>query len=74
MYKEIVDPNFEWVNFTEEEQRKILSCDRSNNCLDTTKLSELCPEVNNIKVAVKKILYDMKENLAENPAPEKQKL
>ena len=38
MYKEIVDFNFEWKNFTAEEQSKILASDRSNNFLDTSKL------------------------------------
>ncbi len=56
MYKEIVDPNFEWENFSQEEQRQILKADRSNNYMDTTKLEKLFPEVSNIKDAVKKCL------------------
>lgn len=35
MYKEIVEPEFTWRNFTMEEQRAILAAGRSNNCLDT---------------------------------------
>jgi 3,5-epimerase/4-reductase len=35
MYKEIVDPEFMWSNFTIEEQNTILASKRSNNCLDT---------------------------------------
>jgi dTDP-glucose 4,6-dehydratase len=62
MYKEIVDPNFKWMNFSEEEQKKILSADRSNNYLDTTKLESLYPEVNNIKEAVRKSLIHYKKN------------
>lgn len=38
MYGEIVDPLFKWENFTQEEQRKILAADRSNNFLETDKL------------------------------------
>ena len=38
MYKDIVDPSFEWKNFSIEEQRKILASDRSNNFLDTSRL------------------------------------
>ena len=38
MYKEIVDPDFSWKNFSQEEQSKILDSDRSNNFMDTTKL------------------------------------
>ena len=56
MYKEIVDPNFEWENFSQEEQRKILKADRSNNYMDTKKLEELFPEVSNIKDAIKNCL------------------
>ena len=56
MYKEIVDPNFIWENFTIEEQSKILTSDRSNNFLDTTKLQHEYPEILNIKDAVRKCL------------------
>jgi len=65
MYKEIVDPDFTWKNFTQEEQRKILDSERSNNYLDTTKLETLYPSVINIKDAVRKCLvqYKMKKNV-----------
>ena len=64
MYKEIVDPSFQWKNFSMEEQRAILEADRSNNYLDTSKLEALFPGINNIKVAVRKCLiaYKNKEN------------
>ncbi len=61
MYKKIVDPTFTWNNFTQEEQRKILDADRSNNFLDTTKLQSLFPEVKNIKESVRECLYKYKE-------------
>ena len=63
MYKEIVDPLFTWKNFTQEEQRKILACDRSNNFLDTTRLETLFPEIKNIKDSVQECLISYKENL-----------
>ena len=63
MYKEIVDPSFTWKNFSQEEQRKILAADRSNNFLDTTLLESLYPNVTNIKTAVKKCLVEYKEHL-----------
>jgi len=63
MYKEIVDPNFTWTNFSQEEQRKILAADRSNNFLDTSRLELLYPMVTPIKDAVKKCLIDYKNNL-----------
>jgi dTDP-glucose 4,6-dehydratase len=67
MYKEIVDPSFVYENFSQEEQRKILQCDRSNNFLDTTKLQEMFPNIRNIKESVKDCLYSYKEYLQNNP-------
>lgn len=63
MYKEIVDPNFTYQNFSVEEQSKILAAGRSNNYLDTSKLEEMYPEVNNIKDAIRNILNKMKKNI-----------
>ena len=65
MYKEIVDPNFVWKNFTVEEQQSILSSERSNNYLDTLKLKSLFPDVLHIKDAVREclILYKNEYNL-----------
>ena len=53
MYKEIVDPDFVWKNFSAEEQRKILTSDRSNNYLDTSRLEGLYPDVKNIKLSIR---------------------
>tara|TARA_Y100000389_G_scaffold153040_1_gene153172 strand:- start:13511 stop:15412 length:1902 start_codon:yes stop_codon:yes gene_type:complete len=58
MYKEIVDKNFTWKNFTIEEQTKILASERSNNYLDTSKLKQLFPEVKNIKDSVREMLLN----------------
>jgi len=74
MYKEIVDPAFEWKNFSQEEQLKILAADRSNNCLDTARLSELCPEVSPIKDAVRVALENIKKNMESGDAPAPKKL
>ena len=60
MYKEIVDPDFTWKNFTIEEQDKILASKRSNNYLDTSKLESMYPDVPDIKIAVRQCLNDMK--------------
>jgi len=62
MYKEIVDPNFEWKNFTLEEQNKVLDSGRSNNFLDTTKLQTMYPHVKNIKDSVRDMLVQMAQN------------
>jgi 3,5-epimerase/4-reductase len=52
MYKEWVVPTFTWQNFSIEEQRRILACDRSNNLLDTSRLEQFAPEVRPIKTAI----------------------
>jgi nucleoside-diphosphate-sugar epimerase len=65
MYKEIVDPNFKWVNFTLEEQAQILAAGRSNNYLDTNKLTTMYPRVPTIHEAVKACLKDMKDHLSQ---------
>lgn len=56
LYKEIVDPDFVWENFSVEEQAQILAAGRSNNYLDTRLLESWHPEVRNIKEAVRHIL------------------
>ncbi|KAM0709100.1 hypothetical protein Q7P35_003136 [Cladosporium inversicolor] len=38
LYKQIVDPQFEWSNFTLEEQAEVVKAERSNCELDATKL------------------------------------
>ena len=63
MYKEIVDPDFTWKNFSLEEQAEILAGGRSNNFLDTSKLESLYPEVRNIKDAVRETMKRMKEKI-----------
>jgi len=63
MYKEIVNPDFTWKNFTLDEQSKILASGRSNNHLNTTKLETLYPSVLPIKESVRQVLLKMKENI-----------
>jgi dTDP-4-dehydrorhamnose reductase len=63
MYKEIVDPGFTWKNFTREEQAKILDADRSNNFLDTHRLTSMYPNVKHIKDSVRDTLTRMKKNI-----------
>ena len=59
MYKEIVDPDFVWENFSIEEQAQILAAGRSNNFLDTTRLESLYPNVLSIKDSVRQCLIRM---------------
>ena len=63
MYKEIVDPEFTYKNFTLEEQRAILAADRSNNYLDTAKLEDFFPQVLNIKESIRNCLIEYKDTL-----------
>jgi dTDP-glucose 4,6-dehydratase len=63
MYKEYVDKSFSWDNFSIEEQRKVIACDRSNNLLDTTKLENFAPEVRHIKDAVRELLKNYEKNI-----------
>ena len=62
MYKEIVDPSFTWENFSLKEQSEVISSERSNNYLDTTKLETMYPHINNIKISVREILMKMKNS------------
>lgn len=61
MYREIVDPTFVWKNFSQEEQRKILAADRSNNFLDTTKLTTLYPNIKHIRESVRECIIKYKD-------------
>ena len=38
MYKEYIDPDVTWSNFSVEEQAKVIVAARSNNLLDTTRV------------------------------------
>ena len=62
IYRELVDKNFKWSNFSIEEQDLILASKRSNNYLDTSKLELLYPEIPNIKKSIRQILsnYEIK--------------
>lgn len=63
MYKEIVDPNFTWKNFTLKDQNGILKSARSSNVLKTEKLEALYPQVSPIKEAVRRCLVKMAEGV-----------
>lgn len=52
LYREIVDPNFSWKNMSVAEQDNILACRRSNNFMETNRLTDLFPDVKNIRDAV----------------------
>lgn len=73
MYKEHIDTNFKYDNFTVEEQNKILAAKRSNNELDATKLTNAleklgCP-VPEIHEAFKQCFIRMKKKMVEQHGP-----
>jgi dTDP-4-dehydrorhamnose reductase len=59
MYQEIVNPDFKWVNFTIDEQDRILASKRSNNFLSTYKIASKY-QVPNIKDSVRNMLEQIK--------------
>jgi hypothetical protein len=59
MYRDIVDPGFTWKNFTIAEQDAVLRSKRSNNRLDTAKLTAMYPDVPDVATAVERCLRGM---------------
>jgi len=63
-FKEIIDPNLTYENFTQEEHDELLKVPRSNNKLDTMKLENAAKELNlplpEIHTAVKNCYKRMK--------------
>lgn len=62
MYREYIDPNLTWKNFSQEEQLKILDADRSNNYLDTSRLQSLYPEIKHIRESVLDVIMNWKHS------------
>lgn len=63
LYKQYIDPNFTWTNFTLEEQDEILKAKRSNNELDVSKLLTEFPDLPPIQVSIVSLFERMKVNL-----------
>ncbi len=61
LYKQYVDPQFQYVNFSVEEQNSILKARRSNNFLDTTKLTREFPELRSIKKSMVDVFKRMQQ-------------
>ncbi|KAI4315354.1 hypothetical protein L6164_028173 [Bauhinia variegata] len=57
MYREYIDPNFTWKNFSLEEQAKVIVAPRSNNELHTAKLNKEFPELLPIKDSLIKYVF-----------------
>ncbi|KAL5861953.1 hypothetical protein ACOSQ3_003244 [Xanthoceras sorbifolium] len=58
MYKTYIEPDFKWVNFTVEEQAKVIVAPRSNNEMDASKLKEEFPELLSIKESLIKYVFE----------------
>lgn len=60
-YRDLVDPSFEWENFTLEEQSKVLKSARSNNLLDTSKIEAEYPDLMRMKQSIVNVLLKIKK-------------
>ncbi|XP_021773909.1 trifunctional UDP-glucose 4,6-dehydratase/UDP-4-keto-6-deoxy-D-glucose 3,5-epimerase/UDP-4-keto-L-rhamnose-reductase RHM1 [Chenopodium quinoa] len=58
MYKNYMDPEFKWANFTLEEQAKVIVAPRSNNEMDASKLKKEFPELLHIKDSLIKYVFE----------------
>lgn len=58
MYKNYIDPNFKWMNFTLDEQAKVIVAPRSNNEMDASKLKKEFPELLSIKESLIKYVFE----------------
>lgn len=58
MYRQYIDPNFTWKNFTLEEQAKVIVAPRSNNELDASKLKTEFPELLSIEESLIKYVFE----------------
>ena len=61
-YKEIINNGFVWENMSINEQNAVLKSERSNNCLNTDKISKEYPKLKNIKESIVIVLNKMKLN------------
>ena len=64
LYKQYIDPNFTYANFSVEEQNKIYKARRSNNELDTSKLLHEFPEILPIQQSIILVFEKMKSENA----------
>lgn len=69
LYKKYIDADFEYSNFTLEEQAKVIVAPRSNNYLDTTRLVTDYPEVKSIDEAIIGVFERMKADLLKDTSP-----
>eukprot|EP00271_Cylindrocystis_brebissonii_P008723 TRINITY_DN23202_c0_g1_i1.p1 TRINITY_DN23202_c0_g1~~TRINITY_DN23202_c0_g1_i1.p1 ORF type:complete len:663 (-),score=116.50 TRINITY_DN23202_c0_g1_i1:816-2804(-) len=58
LYRDYIDPDFKWTNFSLEEQAKVIVAARSNNELDASKLQKEFPEMLDIKSSLIKYVFE----------------
>lgn len=58
MYRDYIDSDFKWANFTLEEQAKVIVVPRSNNEMDASKLKKEFPELLSIKESLIKYAFE----------------
>ncbi|KAF8080677.1 hypothetical protein N665_0929s0029 [Sinapis alba] len=58
MYRDYIDSDFKWANFTLEEQAKVIVAPRSNNEMDASKLKKELPELLSIKESLIKYAFE----------------
>ena len=63
LYREYIDPNFSWKNFTIEEQDCILKAPRSNNELDVSKLMREFPNIPHVSESIRNVFIKIKNSL-----------
>ncbi|KAI4320694.1 hypothetical protein MLD38_034147 [Melastoma candidum] len=63
MYKQYIDPEFKWANFTLGEQAKVIVAPRSNNEMDGVKLKGELSEVLSIKESLVKYVFEQNKKV-----------
>jgi dTDP-4-dehydrorhamnose reductase len=58
LYKQYVDPEFTWSNFTLEEQAKVIVAPRSNNLMASDRIKSEFPEILSIKESLIKYVFE----------------
>ena len=58
LYKEYVDEEFSWTNFSVEEQAKVIVAPRSNNLLETGRIEGEFPEILGIRESLIKYVFE----------------
>ena len=62
LYRDYLDPNICYTNFSVEEQAKVIRAGRSNNELDSSKLKKEFPEMLGIRESVIKFVFEPARN------------